>query len=76
MDESKSFKGRGATRNPKSRYLDTTAIPVDDGWDQVSFSDENFPDSAPATKLFPDKTRNIITTNSSPDIPFEQSINP
>ena len=28
------------------------------------------------TEFFPDRTRNIIATNRSPDIPFDQSINP
>lgn len=76
MDESKKIKGRGATRNPKSRYLDTTTVPIDDGWTQDAPPDEDFPNPAPHTRLLPDQTRNIITTNSSPDIPFEQSINP
>ena len=32
--------------------------------------------SSPATRFYPDKTKNLISTNQSPDIPFEQSINP
>jgi len=30
----------------------------------------------PATELIPDNARSIIATNDSPDVPFEQSINP
>jgi DNA repair photolyase len=43
---------------------------VDDGW----YRDE-VPDSI-ATQVRPEAARSIITRNDSPDIPFEQSINP
>jgi DNA repair photolyase len=43
---------------------------VDDGWFM-----EDQPTSVPTT-LEPDKARGIISTNDSPDVPFEQSINP
>jgi DNA repair photolyase len=43
---------------------------VDDGWYQ-----EEVPESIPTT-LEPDRARGVITTNDSPDIPFDQSINP
>jgi len=43
---------------------------VDDGW----YVEEQ-PDSI-ATSLEPDRARAVISTNDSPDIPFEQSINP
>jgi DNA repair photolyase len=43
---------------------------VDDGWYQ-----EEVPESIPTT-LEPDRAREVISTNDSPDIPFEQSINP
>lgn len=76
MDESKLIKGRGATINPKPRFLSRTTIPVDDGWDFGKVSSVEFPESAPQTNLLADKTRNLITTNQSPDIPFNQSINP
>jgi DNA repair photolyase len=42
----------------------------------AEFSDGDDIDPAPGTELFPEKIRSIITRNSSPDIPFEQSINP
>ena len=63
-------KGRGATLNPGSRYLDTVSVPVDDGW---SLHDE--PDPAPATEFLPDRTVRLITRNASPDVPFDRSIN-
>lgn len=59
--------------NPAGRFETAPSTATDDGWEAV---DDDFPDPAPATSFFPDRTRNIIATNRSPDIPFEQSINP
>ena len=56
--------------NPAGRFDLTQLEAVDDGW----FVEES-PDSI-ATTLEPDSARAVITTNDSPDIPFEQSINP
>ncbi len=65
-----SFKGRGALSNPPGRFDRQQLVPVDDGWYL-----EEAPESL-ATTLEPERAREIITTNDSPDIPFEQSINP
>ena len=70
------IKGRGATRSPKPRFLNTTTVPVDDGWKAQDLINCEFSGKAPGTHLFPDKTRTLITTNQSPDVPFNQSINP
>ena len=64
------IKGRGATFNPAGRFAAQVAAPVDDGWQ----SDAE-PDSI-ATEVRPEAARSIISRNNSPDIPFEQSINP
>jgi DNA repair photolyase len=64
------FKGRGALANPENRFNAAHRERVDDGW----YRDE-LPDSI-ATEVRPDATRSIIARNDSPDIPFEQSINP
>ncbi len=64
------FTGRGALSNPAGRFDLQRLAPVDDGWYL-----EEAPDSIPTT-LEPEKAREVITTNDSPDIPFEQSINP
>ena len=74
MDSKRLLKGRGAVSNPAGRFETAPSVAVHDGWDRPV--DEDFPDSAPQTSFLPDKTRNIIATNNSPDIPFEQSINP
>ena len=60
----------GCSSNPAGRFDLTQLEAVDDGW----FVEES-PDSI-ATTLEPDSARAVITTNDSPDIPFEQSINP
>jgi DNA repair photolyase len=64
------FKGRGALSNPPGRFDLQSLAPVDDGW----YLDET-PDSIPTT-LEPERARSVISTNDSPDIPFERSINP
>jgi len=65
-----SFTGRGALSNPPGRFDRQKLDSVDDGW----YLEES-PDSI-ATTLEPERARSVITTNDSPDIPFEQSINP
>ena len=70
MTKEAVHKGRGATINPQSRYLRTTSVSVDDGWDL-----REAPESNPATEFFPDRTVRLITRNQSPDVPFDRSIN-
>src|SRR6195256_6831637 len=65
-----SFTGRGALSNPPGRFDLQKLEAVDDGWYL-----EDAPDSI-ATTLEPERARSVISTNDSPDIPFEQSINP
>ena len=73
MDSKRLLKGRGAVSNPAGRFETAPSVAVHDGWDS---HDDDFPATDPRTSFLPDKTRNIIATNSSPDVPFEQSINP
>ncbi len=63
--------GRGAGSNPPGRFEPTCSDAVDDGW---SILDE--PLEALATTVQPEHARSIIARNKSPDVPFEQSINP
>ncbi len=65
-----SFTGRGALSNPAGRFDLQKLEAVDDGWYL-----EEAPDSL-ATTLEPERARTVISTNDSPDIPFESSINP
>jgi DNA repair photolyase len=58
-------KGRGALNNPDNRYQ-PTSVEWDDGIEGPT----------PVTECRAVTARSIISRNSSPDIPFEQSINP
>lgn len=69
-DMKKELKGRGALSNPANRFDTRTSTTVDDGWWQ-----EDTPNTI-ATVSMEILSRTIISTNRSPDIPFEQSINP
>jgi DNA repair photolyase len=64
-------KGRGAVTNPAGRFESTTLTPEDDGWGSL-----DAPVASPATRLVAEFPRRAITTNESPDVPFEQSLNP
>jgi len=66
-----AIKTRGAASNPEGRFETRTREDFDDGW----LLDE--PDRPrPDTTVTPEASRSIITRNQSPDIGFEQSINP
>jgi DNA repair photolyase len=65
-----SFKGRGAASNPTGRFDAWSLEPAEDGW----YRDET-PESLNET-VMPDHARGIITTNDSPDVGFDRSINP
>ncbi len=65
------LKGRGARSNDSSRYDTERRVGFDDGWRRDD-------DDAPPirTEVLRDATRTIIARNTSPDISFNQSINP
>jgi DNA repair photolyase len=67
---SQSLKGRGALSNPHVRFESASVEKTEDGWYQ-----EEVVDSLEEIVL-PDRARSVITTNNSPDVGFEQSINP
>jgi DNA repair photolyase len=67
----KAIKGRGALSSPAGRFERQAVTAVDDGWTL----DERVGESV-ATSVEPDAARAVITHNDSPDIPFDQSINP
>ncbi|HXO63813.1 MAG TPA: PA0069 family radical SAM protein [Steroidobacteraceae bacterium] len=64
------YTGRGALSNPPGRFDTREVSAVDNGWYM-----EEEPDSI-ATTLEPERARSVISTNDSPDVPFEKSINP
>ena len=65
-------KGRGAVSNQTGRFEGYEAMAIDDGWN--SPLDEDLPPLR--TTVTPDATRTIIARNTSPDVPFDRSINP
>lgn len=67
------IKSRGAASNPEGRFENQIRETFDDGWFNP-FADESLPKIE--TLLLQDRAKSIITRNDSPDIGFEQSINP
>jgi DNA repair photolyase len=66
------LRGRGALSNAVGRYEREARVLVDDGWN--SSPDDDLPPVK--TEVLRDSARTIITRNQSPDISFDQSINP
>jgi DNA repair photolyase len=64
-------KGRGAVSNRAGRFESLSVERVDDGW---GILDEPLPPLE--TKVLPEPAQSVITRNNSPDVPFDQSINP
>jgi hypothetical protein len=63
-------RGRGARSNRAGRYESELREAFDDGWESLA-------ELAPfKTEVARETARSIIATNDSPDIGFDQSINP
>ena len=71
-DPKTPIKGRGAVGNFPGRFQVETSEAFDDGWDSLNLEDT----PKVKTQVFPDLTRSLLSQNQSPDIPFDQSINP
>jgi DNA repair photolyase len=68
----KPRKGYGAISNPQGRFESLRVRAVDDGW-----NDDAEQEPPPReTTISAEHARSVITRNESPDIMFEQSINP
>ena len=65
-----SFKGRGSSSNVAGRFDSLILEKSDDGWYQDEIVEN------PAETVLPDRARSVITSNDSPDVGFEVSINP
>ncbi|MGV8960082.1 MAG: PA0069 family radical SAM protein [Stenotrophomonas sp.] len=70
----KAIKGRGATGSMPGRFEVTTAEAVDDGW--VQDESEEFAAPRLRTQVREETARSIISRNRSPDVGFNQSVNP
>ena len=66
----KPAKGRGAVSNPEGRFERLNRDAYDDGWT----AEEEIPPLKTTVRI--EQCRTIIAHNDSPDIPFDQSINP
>jgi DNA repair photolyase len=69
--QAREIRGRGAVSNRAGRFESLAVEAVDDGW---GVQDEPLPPLE--TTVLPEPAQSVITHNTSPDIPFDQSINP
>jgi DNA repair photolyase len=73
--QSSASKGRGTVWAIEHRYSRQESESYDDGWgnlDQAA-SEEHLP---PATTIIEERVKSILSSNDSPDIGFDLSINP
>ncbi|MES1989761.1 MAG: PA0069 family radical SAM protein [Pseudomonadota bacterium] len=63
-------RGRGALTNDSGRFEPTSRALIDDGW--------GVNDAPPPlrTEVTSETARSILTRNTSPDLPFDRSVNP
>jgi DNA repair photolyase len=62
-------RGRGATTNATGRFERHERVAISDGWARDS-------EAAFRTEVSLEAPRSAITSNASPDVPFDRSINP
>lgn len=65
------YKGRGATTHLPGRFEIDQRDPFDDGW-----SPEDIEAPPLRTEVFSEQAKSILTYNTSPDLPFNVSLNP
>lgn len=63
-------RGRGAASNATNRFERFETAAIDDGWGR----DEELPPLR--TQVTQERPRKVLTYNTSPDLPFDRSINP
>ena len=62
-------RGRGTATNPHNRFAPSRSVVEDDGWYQEVPQTQN-------TEVIIEKAKSIISRNTSPDLPFDRSLNP
>ncbi|VVN26753.1 PA0069 family radical SAM protein [Pseudomonas fluorescens] len=62
-------RGRGTATNPHNRFAPNRSVVEDDGWYQEAPVTQG-------TEVRIETAKTIITRNTSPDLPFDRSINP
>ncbi|MEZ6115627.1 MAG: PA0069 family radical SAM protein [Pirellulaceae bacterium] len=65
--------GRGAQIRPANRF---EAIHLESDWEQLSAEDADEPSRKIKTSYYIDDSKSIVSQNSSPDVPFNFSMNP
>lgn len=68
-----SLPARGSAVNPESRFSELRFEADPDELDHAAKYEEAV---APRTRFLRDPSRSVISSNSSPDIPFDRSLNP
>jgi DNA repair photolyase len=76
-----TVKGRGAQLSPQVRFDAFSREEIDDGWSLPEERDEAVAGmggapSLPRTTVTAQPAKSIISRNQSPDLPFNQSVNP
>ncbi len=62
-------RGRGTSHNPHNRFASRQSVLEDDGWYQEVPVTQG-------TEVRAETAKTIIARNTSPDLPFDRSINP
>ena len=62
-------RGRGAVSNAVGRFEPYARVAVDDGWDSPE-------ERVLRTEVAVEVPRSVISRNTSPDVPFDRSVNP
>ena len=70
-----ALKGRGTVWAIEHRFTQQSTEAYDDGWGTLDqrASEEHLP---PATQIIEERVKSIVSSNDSPDISFDLSINP
>jgi len=62
-------RGRGALSNIAGRFEPYTMVAVDDGWEAQA-------EGMLRTEVAVEVPKSVISRNTSPDVPFDRSVNP
>ena len=72
----KNLRGRGALENPAGRFEPLQVEADLEGYLPGEGDDDNDAPPAPRTEVFRDRSKSIISTNDSPDIGMDATLNP
>ena len=75
VPQPEAIKGRGTAWAIAHRFVHHTSEACDDGWGGLD-QQASLERVAPATQIIEERVKSILTSNDSPDISFDLSINP